>query len=168
MTKPLHSQVGLRSRLLSPLLVLLGLQFAGGCSKPPPAPVAPVAPAVPRVLAHQFQGAFLGDNQMTVRLRNDGEAGHVMIIVRGRRYTKHTERGESGLEKSLRETFTTKHEPSPKEIKTFQIGTEWGDIIHMASGETTDVVIKLPGHSSLERVAFDVRAVGIPRGPTAK
>ena len=140
------------------VVYLAGLAGLIGCSSD----VKPVPKAKPVVVSKTLTTHFWDPNELAIEVRNDGVAGTVRLIV----YSVYdaggkVALGESGIEKSLRETFTRDLEPQPIYYPNYQ-RYEYGKVdLEMAKGETKTVTIPLPTHNAFSSNDLEVDAIGI-------
>lgn len=159
-----------RSAHASPLVFLVcacfvsGLGACLGCGAPPPPP--PKIPAQPKIVSERTDTNFFANNQEHVQVKNEGEAGMVECTVYWveTETTTTVERGESGAEKALRETFTRQVEPPPQEKVKYatRLNKSWTLKKMMQKGETTEFLFDLEGHSSMSG-HLKVRVCGLPQ-----
>lgn len=108
----------------------------------------PVPPAKPTVVTWKTDVNLLSDNQAIVTVKNEGDDGWVKVLVSWNKTQTSWERGESGAEKAVRETFTRKPEPGPTVNEERYVARRWSGTERFASGEQKTLTIDLPGHSS--------------------
>ncbi len=145
--------------LLAILLVVAWI--AMGRSRPvPPKPTPPI----PVVLKEELVKNLLTANEMKVTVRNDGPAGLVNIAVYSLEDVGgQVTRGESGVEKTLRETFTRNLEPEAKYIPNYQRFHYGSANARFQAGETKTIIVPVPGYnwaSSLSGVTLHVKVTG--------
>lgn len=139
------------------IAILLAILWvaASGCS------ASPVAPARPTVVKENLERNLLSNNRMLVCVRNDGEAGPVKVVVSAYAVTTHSERGESGVGKFMRESFTTSDEPPRQSVNQYRDTGRWEVTRDFAKGETQEFAIELPGYSSWSIDRVNVYAFGL-------
>ncbi|MDB5344999.1 MAG: hypothetical protein JWP89_3376 [Schlesneria sp.] len=138
------------------------ISFATWLRRPPaPKPMHPI----PVVVKQEFVQNLLTANEMKVTIRNDGVVGLVNIEIYklldvGGELTK----GESGVEKSIRETFTRDLEPNAKYIPKYQRFGYGSANVELQVRETKTISISLQGYNWANSISGDklyVDATGV-------
>lgn len=101
---------------------VLACALVAGCSDAPPPPSPPQPAAKPVLVSRDLNVNLIDPNQMVVRVRNDGEAGPVMIEIERTERVVRIERGESGVEKGIREALTRQIAPPFQRAGRVQVG----------------------------------------------
>lgn len=141
--------------LLACAYAVLSIVACGGCDESAPRPSPPPPPPIPArpiIVSERTETHVFADNQEIIQVKNEGDAGLVECSVNWMetKTTYTSERGESGAEKVLRETFTRKPEPpsETKENSMTYCRQSWTSKKMMQKGETSEFAIDLKGHSS--------------------
>lgn len=129
---------------------------------PPPAPPRPI----PFVTEARYIQNLLANNECLITVKNEGAAGRVTVEV----YTEidrggDHERGESGLERWKRETFTRKSEPEPVYRPQLERTRQGWTEFHMEAGEEKAVRLELKYYRMMDGLQgnrLQVDAKGYP------
>ena len=129
-------------------------------------PTAAVPLPKPVIVSKELSFNFLAPHEVQVKVRNDGAAGLVRIELSSWSTSLEVKRSESGIEKSIRETFTTKLAPPPLEYDTKYHSTiEGSEKIWLEAGETKSVTVPLASYNWSDMVSgkrWSAVAYGIP------
>ena len=138
-------------------VIVWAIAALSGCN-----PSTPAAPAEPVITKQELEANVIDDHYMIVWVRNEGDEGPVQVSVNGTLVQTHTERGESGATKALRETFTTKPAPPPQQVNDYKPFGNWKTVVRMEKGERKKIRIRLSGYSVWGDVELSVFAMGLP------
>lgn len=142
-------------------LGLLIMWCSGTCTPDKPTEPEPEPPAAPTLIERDLIVNFLSDNQIKVQVKNEGEAGWVEIAIIWYKTKQSMERGESGVEKSIRETFTREKAPPDQMKETRYFADRWTRKEWFEKDEEKTLTIDLPRHSSLSSGYLWVEVSGL-------
>ncbi len=120
----------------------------------------------PVIVSKELSFNLLSPHTVDVQVRNDGVAGRVRIELRSYTQSLEAKRSESGIEKSLRETFTTKLAPPPVKYETkYESMLEGTEDVWLEAGESKTVKVNLAVYNWADMISgkqWSASAIAIP------
>jgi hypothetical protein len=155
--------------LIVRVLLTLACLMVNGCG---PSPVPTPSPPLPNpvILSQALDENWFTHNVFVVSIRNDGADGMVQVEVYTFLDKGHLVRGESGVGKAIRQTFTQDVEPPPVHRADYEHVRHGIQNIEFKSGETKTVKIPLVNYNwsnmfNGEDLKVTAEGIDLPKPP---